>query len=90
VEVGWRLAKTSWGQGFATEAARAALAFGFEKAGLNEIVSFTVPGNKRSIAVMERLGMKHDPEGNFEHPKLPKGHPLSQHVLYRIGRTAAP
>lgn len=83
VEVGWRLAREYWGSGFATEAARAALAFGFQ-AGLPEIVSFTVPANIRSIAVMERLGMKQDLSGNFEHPRVPQGHPLRPHVLYRL------
>jgi RimJ/RimL family protein N-acetyltransferase len=84
MEISWRLAKNSWGNGYATEAARAALAFGFEKAGLKEIVSFTVPTNRRSIAVMERLGMKRDPKEDFDHPKVPEGHPLRRHVLYRI------
>lgn len=81
VEVGWRLAKSYWGRGYATEAASLALAFGFARAGLEEIVSFTVPANVRSVAVMERLGMSLD--GEFEHPRLPPGHPLRRHVLYR-------
>jgi RimJ/RimL family protein N-acetyltransferase len=84
VEVGWRLARPHWGQGYATEAARAALAFGFDDLGLAEIVSFTVPGNVRSRAVMERLGMRHDPGGDFDHPRIPEGHPLRRHVLYRL------
>jgi RimJ/RimL family protein N-acetyltransferase len=84
VEVGWRLAAEHWGRGYATEAARAALAFGFEQLGLNEIVSFTVPANQRSRAVMERIGMTRDPADDFEHPSLPPGHPLRWHVLYRI------
>jgi RimJ/RimL family protein N-acetyltransferase len=84
VEIGWRLAAPHWGHGYATEAARAALAFGFNDAHLEEIVSFTVPANRRSIAVMERLGMGHD--GDFEHPGLPAGHPLRTHVLYRLSR----
>lgn len=84
VEIGWRLAFPFWGRGYATEAARAAVAFGFTEAGLEEIVSFTVPANRRSIAVMERLGMSDD--GEFEHPKLPPGHPLRTHVLYRLSR----
>jgi RimJ/RimL family protein N-acetyltransferase len=88
VEVGWRLARAHWSHGFATEAARTALAFGFEIASLEEIVSFTVPANKRSIAVMERLGMKRDPEEDFEHPKIPEGHMLRPHVLYRMKREA--
>ena len=86
VEVGWRLAPEAWGHGFATEAARAALGFGFERLELEEIVSFTVPANVRSRAVMERLGMTRDPADDFLHPNLPDGHPLRQHVLYRLRR----
>ena len=84
VEVGWRLARAHWGQGYATEGARAALSVGFLSAGLSEIVSFTVPANTRSIAVMQRLGMTHDPADDFAHPSLPADHPLSHHVLYRL------
>jgi len=86
IEVGWRLAREAWGHGYATEAARAALAFGFERLGLEEIVSFTVPANERSRRVMERLGMTRDPGDDFDHPKLPPGHPLRRHVLYRLSR----
>lgn len=82
VEVGWRLARSAWGQGYATEAARAALAYGFSELGLAEVVSFTAVGNVRSRAVMERLGMSYD--GTFEHPALPAGHRLREHVLYRL------
>ena len=89
VEVGWRLARSAWGKGYATEAARAAIAFGFDELGLEEIVSFTVPDNAPSRAVMERLGMTHDPAENFEHPGLPEGHPLRLHVLYRLRATDA-
>lgn len=84
VEVGWRLARAYWGQGYATEGARAALSVGFLSAGLSEIVSFTSPANTRSIAVMQRLGMTHDPAYDFAHPSLPADHPLSHHVLYRL------
>jgi RimJ/RimL family protein N-acetyltransferase len=83
VEIGWRLAREFWGRGFATEAARAALAFGFEQVGLQEIVSFTVPGNLRSRHVMEKIGMTHDPRDDFDHPGLPEGHRMRRHVLYR-------
>ena len=86
VEIGWRLARHAWGHGYATEAARASLHFGFETLGLEEIVSFTVPANVRSRAVMERIGMHHDPADDFDHPKLPEGHPLRRHVLYRLAR----
>jgi RimJ/RimL family protein N-acetyltransferase len=83
-EIGWRLARSAWGRGYATQAARAALAFGFGELGLAEIVSFTALANARSIAVMERLGMRRD--GEFDHPRLPAGHRLQRHVLYRISR----
>jgi RimJ/RimL family protein N-acetyltransferase len=88
VEVGWRLASAAWGHGYATEAARAALRFGFEDLGLGEIVSFTVPDNLRSRAVMERLGMTRDPAGDFDHPRFAEGHRLRRHVLYRLRREA--
>jgi RimJ/RimL family protein N-acetyltransferase len=84
IETGWRIAREHWGRGYAPEAARAALAFGFERLGLAEIVSFTAVGNVRSRRVMEKIGMAHDPAGDFEHPGLPPGHRLRRHVLYRI------
>lgn len=84
VEVGWRLAAAHWGRGFATEAARAALEFAFDTLGWDEVTSFTTVGNERSRAVMERLGMRRDPAGDFEHPSVPEGHPVRPHVLYRI------
>ena len=87
VEVGWRLMSPAWGRGFATEAARAAVAHGFDVLGLDEIVSFTAASNARSRAVMERLGMLHDPGEDFDHPLLPAGHPVRPHVLYRLRRT---
>lgn len=86
VEIGWRLAPMFWGRGLAVEAAQAALEFGFDRIGLEEIVAFTVPGNTRSRTVMERLGMTHDPSDDFEHPSLPDCHPLRSHVLYRLRR----
>jgi ribosomal-protein-alanine N-acetyltransferase len=86
VEVGWRLAAEHWGHGYASEAARAALVFGFEKVGLSQIVSFTVPQNQRSRRVMEKIGMRHDPRDDFDHPRLPAGHALRRHVLYRLDR----
>jgi ribosomal-protein-alanine N-acetyltransferase len=84
VEVGWRLRRAVWGHGYATEAATAALAFGFGTAGLGEIVAMTTPSNERSIAVMERLGMRRDPDADFDHPRIPAGHPLRRHILYRV------
>jgi ribosomal-protein-alanine N-acetyltransferase len=86
IEIGWRLARPQWGHGYATEAARAAVAFAFDEAGLEEIVSFTVAANVRSRRVMERLGMTHDPADDFDHPALPAPHPLRRHVLYRLRR----
>ena len=84
VEVGWRLARHAWGRGYATEAACAAVAFGFGDLGLEEIVSFTAVGNHRSRAVMERIGMTRDPAEDFDHPRLPEDHSLRRHVLYRL------
>ena len=89
VEVGWRLARAHWGRGYATEGARAALAFGFGELGLAEIVSFTATTNSRSQAVMRRIGMTHNPADDFDHPGLPAGHPLRRHVLYRAVKPAA-
>jgi len=83
VEVGWRLAQPWWGRGHATEAATAALAYGFENCGLDEIVAITVPGNAASQAVMRRIGMTRDADGDFDHPNVPEGHKLRRHVLYR-------
>lgn len=84
IEIGWRLAHEAWGHGYATEAAREALRYGLEDAGFAEIVSFTSVRNTRSIAVMERLGMRRD--GEFDHPRIAEGSPLRRHVLYRRGR----
>ena len=86
VEVGWRLARAYWGQGYATEGARAAVTDGFGRLGLREIVSFTVSGNWRSRRVMARLGMTHDTADDFDHPRLPATSPLRRHVLYRLRR----
>ena len=87
VEVGWRLARGHWGAGYATEAARAAIADGFERLALGEIVSFTILANRRSWRVMERLGMHRSPADDFDHPRLPPGHELRPHILYRLART---
>jgi RimJ/RimL family protein N-acetyltransferase len=88
VETGWRLGRDWWGRGYATEAATAALRFGFGTLGLGEIVAYTARGNSRSRAVMERLGMTYDPADDFVHPQLPDDEPLRFHVLYRLGRDA--
>jgi RimJ/RimL family protein N-acetyltransferase len=86
VEVGWRLARDHWGNGYATEAAAAAIAFGFDELHLDEIVSFTACRNARSRRVMERLGMTRDPADDFDHPKVPDR--LNPHVLYRLARSS--
>ncbi|MEX2205357.1 MAG: GNAT family N-acetyltransferase [Myxococcota bacterium] len=88
VEIGWRLATRFQGRGYATEGARAALALGFGRLGLEEIVSFTVPANRASWQVMEKLGMTRDPAEDFDHPMIPEAHPLHRHVLYRLGAQA--
>lgn len=89
VEIGWRLARSHWGRGYASEGARLALAFGFDQLRLAQIVSFTTVANGRSRRVMDRLGMQRDPVDDFDHPRLAAGHPLQPHVLYRIDRPAA-
>ncbi len=86
VEIGWRLVRAHWGKGYATEAARAALAYAFETLDLAEVAAFTVPGNARSLGVMRRLGMTADPDGDFDHPWIAPGHPLRRHVTRRITR----
>jgi RimJ/RimL family protein N-acetyltransferase len=85
VEIGWRLAAAYWNRGLATEAARECLRFAFEELALSEVVAFTVPANQRSRRVMEKLGMTRNPADDFDHPRLPEGHPLRRHVLYRTG-----
>lgn len=84
VEIGWRLTRAAWGSGYATEAARAVLDMGFRELGLDEIVSFTAVDNLPSRAVMQRIGLRHDPADDFDHPKLAPGHRLRRHVLYRL------
>lgn len=84
VELGWRLARPFWGRGYATEGARLALRIGFDALGLAEIVTFTTTANARSQAVMRRLGMTHDAAEDFDHPKLPPGHRLRRHLLFRL------
>jgi RimJ/RimL family protein N-acetyltransferase len=86
VEVGWRLDAHHWGHGYATEAARACIGVAFAEAGLSGVVSMTTPGNLRSRRVMERIGMRRDPAGDFDHPGVPAGHRLRRHVLYRLSR----
>jgi RimJ/RimL family protein N-acetyltransferase len=87
VEIGWRLAPEHWGHGYVTEAARALLAFGFEDLDLDEIVSFAVASNEKSIAIMKRIGMEAQPAEDFDHPRVPDTHPqLRRHAFYRLRR----
>ncbi len=85
VEIGWRLAKEYWGYGYASEAAKASLAVAFKKLDLPEVYSFTSVLNKKSQAVMEKLGMVNMKQ-NFDHPMIPKDSPLREHVLYKIDK----
>lgn len=85
-EIGWRFARHAWGHGYATEAAQAVLSYAFLELELDEVVSFTATTNLRSQRVMERLGMHHDPADDFDHPRVPEGHHLRRHVLYRLRR----
>lgn len=90
VELGYRLSRAQWGRGYATEAARAWLGYGLLTLRLPEIVAFTDAGHIASQRVMAKLGMVHDPARDFEHPRVPPGHPLRAHVLYAIARPEAP
>jgi RimJ/RimL family protein N-acetyltransferase len=87
VEIGWRLHPSHWGHGYATEAARLALRDGFERQDLKEVVALTVPANHHSRRVMERLGMTRNEHDDFDHPRVPDGHSLKRHVLYRLSRS---
>lgn len=86
-EIGWRLAPEFWGKGYVTEAAAALLAHAFGPLAMDEIISFAVTTNTRSRAVMQRLGMTHDPSADFDHPRVPDTHPhLKRHAFYRLSR----
>ena len=87
-ELGWRLARQTWGQGFATEAARAALVDAFARGGLTEIIAFTSDQNLRSIGVMQRIGMVRDAARDFDHPALAPDHPLLRHMVYAATRAS--
>lgn len=84
LEIGWRLAKEYWGKGYAPEAAKRVLKFAFDDVGQKEMFSWTAKTNTNSIKVMEKIGMRRDPEQDFEHPVVPEGHHLRPHVLYRL------
>jgi RimJ/RimL family protein N-acetyltransferase len=89
IEISWRLARISWGQGYASEAAAAVVQHAFTTLGIDALVSFTAEWNRPSRRVMEKIGMTHDPRDDFLHPGLPASHKLAPHVLYRIRRPAA-
>ncbi len=86
IEIGWRLKKTAWGKGFASEGARKLLEYGFLTLGLPEIVSLTAKVNQRSWRVMERIGMRTNEADDFEHPKVALDSHLRPHVLYRLSK----
>jgi ribosomal-protein-alanine N-acetyltransferase len=88
VEVGWRLARAAWGHGYATEAARAAVAYGFSTLGLKRIVAMTVKENVRSQAVMARLGMVRTPALDFDHPRVPEDSPVRPQIVFVLERPA--
>ena len=88
VEIGWRIATPYWGKGLATEGSQEVIRFAFERLRLESLVSFTVPENVASRRLMEKLGMTNDPAEDFDHPKLPPGHRLRRHVLYRLRNPA--
>ena len=85
-EIGWRLSSNHWGQGFATEGAKAVLDYAFRELKIPEIVSFTAAGNAKSIRVMQKIGLQHNEADDFDHPKLDDTSPLKRHVLYRLSR----
>lgn len=89
IEIGWRLREDAWGQGYASEAAGAVLAWAWANLEVVRIVSFTVPANAASWRVMERIDMTRRPDLDFGHPSFPAGHPLCAHVAYVAERPAA-
>ena len=88
LEIGWRIAAPYWGKGLATEGSREVIRYAFEWLRLENLVSFTVPENVPSRRLMEKLGMTHNPVDDFDHPRLPPGHRLRRHVLYRLKNPA--
>ncbi len=82
IEIGWRLKKEFWGRGYASEGGKAALEYGINKLGFEEVYSFTSKINGRSEKVMRRIGMIKI--GFFQHPNIPEGNKLREHVLYRL------
>jgi RimJ/RimL family protein N-acetyltransferase len=86
IEIGWRLRRDAWGQGYAREAAQASLAWAWANLDVRRVIAITVPPNARSWGLMERLGMTRDPAGDFDHPAVAMGNPLRRHLTYRLAR----
>jgi RimJ/RimL family protein N-acetyltransferase len=86
IEIGWRLARSDWGHGYAREAAEACLAWGWSNTGASRIAAWTVPANNASWGLMIRLGFSRRPDLDFDHPLFEKGHPLCRHLVYIIER----
>ncbi len=84
VEASWRMAPAAWGRGYMTEAMKALLADGFKRHGWTDVVSMTAASNRRSQSLMKRLGFSRDPSADFQHPRLPDGHSMRPHVVYRL------
>lgn len=84
IEIGWRLGTKFWGQGLATEAAKAVIDYAFNALGIGELVSFTATTNKKSERVMQRLGFIRSEKDDFDHPRIVDGHPLKRHIFYRL------
>ncbi|HEY8457669.1 MAG TPA: GNAT family N-acetyltransferase [Actinopolymorphaceae bacterium] len=76
VEIGWRLARSAWGQGLATEGALAVRDLAYDVLGLQSLISITVPENSRSLRVMEKIGLSYWKQMQFERWNL---------VIYRGG-----
>jgi RimJ/RimL family protein N-acetyltransferase len=85
VEIAWRLAADAWGRGYATEGARATLAFGFDDMALPEIVAYATAPNAPSRRVMEKIGLRRSAADDFDHPELDEDDPFRRHVVYRLG-----
>lgn len=86
IEIGWRLRRDAWGQGYAREAALASLHWAWDNLSVPRVIAMTVPANRRSWGLMERIGMVHRPELDFDHPSFPENHPLHRHIVYAAER----
>ncbi len=88
IDIGWRLSPAYWGHGFATEAAREVVRYAFEDLKLGALVALAAEANTRSVRIMQKLTMAHDPADDFDEPRFPPGHFARRHVLYRLRRTS--